>query len=129
MFVEGDQTPQEESGLIRAEAVFKFETPTSTTLKGRWEWSGGFLDLLNGRVQPGVGGATSSFEIVGTGRPNTDTAGWEYRYHGHLPRQRPTRDDQRPTLVGSVFRAKSHGHSKAGEVFSFIAVKQPDSSI
>src|SRR5215813_6284766 len=123
-FVEGDQTALRERQLIRAEAVFKLETPTSTTLKGAFEWAGGFLDLLNGTVQPGAGGEPSSFEIVGTGRPDTPTAGWEYHYHGHLTRV--------PALVGSVIRAKSHNgqpgggwRSAAGEVFSFIAVKRP----
>jgi len=122
-FVEGDQTTLRERQLIRAEAVFKLETPTSTTLKGAFEWSAGFLDLLNGTVQPGAGGEPSSFEIVGTGRPDTPTAGWEYHYHGHLTRV--------PALVGSVIRAKSHNgqpdgwRSPAGAVFSFIAVKQP----
>ena len=123
-FVEGDQTAPQERQLIRAEAVFKLETPNNTTLKGAFEWEGGFLDLLNGTVQPGAGGEPSSFEIVGTGRPDTPTAGWEYHYHGHLTRV--------PALVGSVIRAKSHNgqpgggwRSAAGEVFSFIAVKRP----
>ena len=54
------------------------------------------------------------FEIVGTGRPGTDTARWEYRYHGYLtPHWLKPRDasgvDEHPTLVGSVFRAKPHG--------------------
>ena len=123
-FVEGDQTAPQERQLIRAEAVFKLETPNNTTLKGAFEWEGGFLDLLNGTVQPGAGGEPSSLEIVGTGRPDTPTAGWEYHYHGHLTRV--------PALVGSVIRAKSHNgqpgggwRSAAGEVFSFIAVKRP----
>jgi hypothetical protein len=129
-FVEGDQTAPQEKELIVAEGVFRLETPTSTTLKGAFEmWSGWFLDLLNGRVQPdALGYDTSSFEIVGTGRPDTATAGWEYRYHGHLTRW-PDHIDDRPPLVGSVFRAKTHNgvppRSPAGEVFSFIAVKQP----
>jgi hypothetical protein len=118
-FVEGDQTPPQ---LIVGEGVFKLETPTSTTLQGAFELPGGFLDLLNGRVQSGAGGEPSSFEIVGTGRPDTSTAGWQYDYHGHLTRV--------PALVGSVIRAKSHNgrpdgwRSPAGVVLSFIAVKQ-----
>jgi hypothetical protein len=128
-FVEGDQTAPQERQLIVADGVFKLETPTSTTLKGALEGPGWFLDLLNGRVQPdALGYETSSFEIVGTGRPDTYTAGWEYHYHGHLTRW-PDHIDDRPPLVGSVFRAKTHNgvppRSPAGEVFSFIAVKQP----
>jgi hypothetical protein len=122
-FVEGDQTPLRERQLIRGEGVFKLETPTSTTLKGAFEWPGGFLDLLNRTVQPGAGGEPSSFEIVGTGRPNIPTADWEYHYHGHPTRNWPN------GLVGSVIRVKPHNgvpiRSPAGEVFSFIAVKQP----
>jgi len=94
------------------------------------EWEGGGLDLQ------GTADGTN-FDIVGTGRPNTPTAGWEYGYPGHLiPRWPKPPDanavDQRPTLVGSVIRAKPHNgqpgggwRSAAGEVFSFIAVKRP----
>jgi hypothetical protein len=65
------------------------------------------------------------FEIVGTGRPGTVTDGWEYRYHGHLSWQWARGPEgQTPTLVGSVIRVKPHGVSKAGEVFSFIALKR-----
>jgi hypothetical protein len=65
-------------------------------------------------------------EIVGTGWPGTDTAGWEYRYRGYLAPRWGRGDDQRPTLVGSVIRAKRHGDRPAGAVYSFIAVwKQP----
>ena len=114
-----------ELGLIRAEAVFNLQV-TGTTLAGTIEWPGpppGGLDLT-GTVPP----EPISFDIVGTGRPDSDTAGWEYHYHGHLTRHWPNGVDQRPALVGSVFRAKSHNgvpiSSPAGEVFSFIAVKQ-----
>jgi hypothetical protein len=68
--------------------------------------------------------------MVGTGRPGTDTAGWEYRYHGHLTRPWASAGtNQRAMLVGSVIREKSHNgqpggwHRWAGEVFSFIAHK------
>jgi hypothetical protein len=85
---------------------------------------GGFPLALTGTVRPGVGGEPASFDIVGTGRPGTDTAGWEYRYHGHLTRNWPHAVDQRPALVGSVIRVKAHDDRRANEVFSFIAVKQ-----
>ena len=123
-YVTGNQTPQEELELILAEADLKLETPTSPTgLEGTIEWPGGGLDL-KGTV---VWGERVSIDIVGTGRPGTDTAGWEYDYYGHLTSHWPkprdaTRVDQRPTLVGSVIRAKPHGESPAGSVYSFIAV-------
>jgi hypothetical protein len=57
-YVIGDQTPQKEHELVRAEAVINFQT-TSSSLEGTIEWpdvsgvSG--LDLKNGTVQPGAG--------------------------------------------------------------------------
>jgi hypothetical protein len=142
MYVIDRQSPQNELELIRANAVFNFETAPP-----RLEWDGGSSGLdLNVTVKPSVGVEPEinysvgnpnppgwqplSFYAVGTGRPNTDTAGWEYDYHGHLTRNWPNTDPkvQRPLLVGSVFRAKSHNgappRSPAGEVFSFIAVKE-----
>jgi len=126
-YVTGDQTPQEEWGLIRAEAVLNLQV-TATTLTGTMEWPG-----------PPPGGLTLNgivlqerehvcFGMVGTGRPGTGTDGWDYRYEGHLTQHWTSGIDQRPALVGSVLRAKTHngrGQSPAGEVFSFIAVKQP----
>src|SRR5262249_58810965 len=65
------------------------------TVEGTIEWPGGGLNLkgtvtLRERVgeRPGyVGDSRTFFEMVGTGRPGTDTDGWEYRYHGHLTRE------------------------------------------
>jgi hypothetical protein len=125
-YATGDQTPQQGLELILADGfVFNFQTPTSTTLEGTFgSPDGGFPLDLKGTVQPGVGGAPVSFEIVGTGRTGTETDGWEYRYQGHLTRNWPTGADQRPTLVGSVIRAKAHDDRRAGDVYSFIAVKR-----
>jgi hypothetical protein len=68
---------------------------------------------------------------VATGRPNTATEDWEFRYHGHLTGPRfPVPDwvkipiNQHPTLVGSVIKLGA-AWGNVGEVFSFIAVKQP----
>ena len=102
--------PPTAHGLILQEALFKLETPTDTTLQGTIEWQGGGLDLRG--TDRGSG-----FDIVGTGRPGTDTNGWEYRYDGYLISPLPHANDERPTLVGSVIRAKPHGDRKAGEVF------------
>jgi hypothetical protein len=110
--------------LIFAEAVFTFEVPSKTTLKGALDWPGGGLDLL-GTIRPGAEGAAPTVEIVGTGRPGTGTAGWEYDYYGHLAHSWPNGVDQVPAFVGSVIRAKPHGASPAGYVASFIAVKRP----
>ena len=108
--------------LLFAEAVFTFEIPNSTTLKGAIDWTGGGLDL-KGKIREDGGGPI--VEIVGTGRPNTDTANWEYDYHGQLAYHWPNGVNQTPAIVGNVIRAKPHNGNPAGVVASFIAVKQP----
>jgi len=146
-YVTGNQTPQEEWGLIRADrAVLNLDSylppgggsrQQPPYLRGALEWEGGGLNL-NGTVR--LYSAFESPDFVGTGRPDTDTAGWEYRYHGHrtgpwLPSRGGVQIpiNQHPTLVGSVIRVNPHTpkpgggwESPAGEVFSFIAVKQPN---
>jgi hypothetical protein len=110
--------------LIFAEAVFTFEIPTNTTLKGTIDWPGGGLDLQGTIRQDATTGAPI-VEIVGAGRPGTDTANWEYDYRGQLAYQWPNGVNQIPALVGNVIRAKPHGAAPAGYVASFIAVKRP----
>jgi hypothetical protein len=108
--------------ILFAEAVFTFQIPDATTLTGAIDWNGGGLDL-KGKVSD-RGGALV-VEIVGTGRPNTDTANWEYDYHGELAYQWPNGVNQVPAIVGNVIRAKPHNGNPAGVVASFIAVRQP----
>ena len=76
-------------------------------------------------VQPTAQGGAPSRAIIGTGRANTPTAGWEYDYYGYLAYRWPNGVNQVPALVGSVIRAKPHNGAPAGFVASFIAVKQP----
>lgn len=116
--------PAKALALIFAEAVFTFEIPSSTTLKGAIDWPGGGLDL-QGTIKPSGAGAGPAVEIVGTGRPGTSTDGWQYDYRGELAYQWPNGVNQVPALVGTVIRAKPHGPAPAGYVASFIAVKQP----
>ncbi|WP_159009580.1 hypothetical protein [Bradyrhizobium sp. S69] len=108
--------------LIFAEAIFNFEIVSPTELKGTIDWEGGGLDL-KGLIQPAD--ATESFrvKIIGTGRPGTGTAGWEYDYDAGPAYTWPNGVKQVPALVGSVIRAKPHGASPAGYVASFVAVK------
>jgi Raf kinase inhibitor-like YbhB/YbcL family protein len=120
----------EENALIFADARLTLSpTPDPLSLAGTIEWGEGGLNL-DGTFESW--GSYHSFDIRGTGRPNTQTAGWEYHYHGiQTPRwsQADGAVDQRPTVVGSVFRAKDHNgrpggwRSPAGYVASFIAVK------
>jgi len=121
--------PQGENELILQEADFKLETPTNWwTLRGKIEWPDRFLDL-QGEVRlfdpppTGEGGEPVGFQIMGTGRPGTATAGWEYHYGGYLTRHWEDRVAQRPALVGTVIRVKPHGEV-APAVAPFIAVKQ-----
>ena len=110
--------------LIFAEATFTFEIISSTSLKGTIDWGSGGLDL-KGTIRPAGARAPLTVEIIGTGRPGSPTADWEYDYYGHLAYQWPNGVNQVPALVGTVIRAKPHGNSPAGYVASFIAVKQP----
>lgn len=116
--------PDKALRLIFAEAVFTFEVPSSTSIKGRIDWEGGGLDL-QGTIRPGTAADEIAVEMVGTGRAGTGTAGWEYDYNGRLAHVWPNGVNQVPALVGTVIRAKPHGSAPAGYVASFIAVKQP----
>ena len=105
-YVWGDQTDQRELDLLVAEAEVNLKGAIDPfALEGTIEWPGvppGGLDLA-GTAQPGVGGELASFEITGSGRPGTNTAGWEYRYEGHLTRRWPDGINQVPTLVGQRY--------------------------
>ena len=79
--------------LLFAEAVFTFEIPTPTTLKGAIDWPGGGLNL-QGTVREDGGALVLA--IRGIGRPNTGTAHWEYDYHGQLAYRWPHGVNQRP---------------------------------
>jgi hypothetical protein len=109
--------------LVFAEAVFTFEIPDDTTLKGAIDWDGGGLDL-QGKVSDKDG--VVSAEIVGKGRAGTGTANWEYDYRAALAYHWPAGVKQVPSIVGTVLRAREHGPGNpAGVTASFIAVKQP----
>jgi hypothetical protein len=109
--------------LIFAEAVFTFALSDPTTLKGAIDWDGGGLDIW-GAVAPATADAPLSVALVGSGRANTDTAGWEYDYRGALAYEWPNGVNQVPALVGTVIRAKPHNGAPAGYVASFVAVKE-----
>lgn len=115
--------PAKALALIFAEAVFNFEI-SGPALKGTIDWPGGGLDL-QGIVQPATAGKGPSIEMVGIGRANSGTAGWQYDYSGQVAHHWTNGIDQVPALVGTVVRAKPHGSAPAGYVASFIAVKRP----
>src|SRR5262249_3669540 len=119
--VDGD--PNKALALFFAEAIFTFTIPSSTSLQGAIAWPGSGLALA-GDIKLGCDGLGPIVTITGTGRPGTDTEGWEYDYFGQLAHAWPNGVDQRPALVGSVIRAKPHNGAPAGYVASFVAVKQ-----
>lgn len=109
--------------LFFAEATFTFNINADGLLTGAIDWNGGGLDL-QGAVQPAETGSPLTVQIVGLGRPGTQTDNWEYDYFGYLAHSWPNGVAQVPALVGSVLRAKPHNGAPAGYVASFIAVKQ-----
>ena len=108
--------------LLFAEAVFTFEIPDDTTLKGAIDWDGGGLDL-SGKISDQCG--VVSIEVAGAGRAGTDTENWEYDYRGQIAFQWPNGVNQAPAIVGTVLRARPHNGAPAGVTASFIAVRQP----
>ena len=106
--------------LIFAEATFTFEI-SGTGLKGIIDWGSGGLDLkgtVSSTTPPAV-------EIIGLGRPGTQTDGWRYDYNGALAYEWPNAIDQVPAVVGTVIRVNAHGKgAPAGVTASFIAVKR-----
>jgi len=146
-FVTGNETPQEDAliagalDLTLATAPDPFYAAGMAAdpfyLVGTIGWQGtppGVLNVTGGWDQR-AGLEHRRFYLTATGRPDTQTAGWQYDYHGHMGRNwaKPpdaSRIDRHPTLVGSVIRVTPHNgqpgggwRSRAGEVFSFIAVK------
>jgi hypothetical protein len=118
-FVGNDK--QKALDLIFAEATFTFEI-SGADLKGIIDWGSGGLDL-KGTVSST---APLTVEIIGLGRPGTQTDGWRYDYHGNLAYEWPNAIKQVPAVVGSVIRVNAHGPgAPAGVTASFIAVKQP----
>ena len=129
-FVWGNQTPQEDPLIWGPDLALTLRTaPDPFHLEGTIEWQDGGLVLNGNALMERMEWATIVFDITGTGRPRTGTAGWEYRYHGHRTRWWAEGPRQPPFLVGSVIRAKPHngGDRPAGYVGSFIAMqRQPD---
>jgi hypothetical protein len=106
--------------LIFAEATFTFEI-SGTALKGAIDWDSGGLNLT-GTICPA---GPLTVQIVGMGRPGTDTETWRYDYNATLAHEWPNAVKQVPALVGTVIRVNAHGpKSPAGVTASFIAVKQ-----
>jgi hypothetical protein len=75
-------------GLIFAEANFTFSVDTPGKVTGTIDWGSGGLDLAVTIYTP-PSDASPMFEIVGTGRPGTQTDGWEYDYNCRFAHQWP----------------------------------------
>jgi hypothetical protein len=106
--------------LIFAEATFTFEI-SGNELKGIIDWGSGGLDL-KGTICPA---GPLTVQIIGMGRPGSQTDGWRYDYNATLAYEWPNAVKQVPALVGTVIRVNAHGpNSPAGYSASFVAVKQ-----
>lgn len=115
--------PQAALGLFFAEATFTFSIVADNRLEGTIDWGSGGLDLT-GTIAPVAGDESVDVEIIGMGRPGTQTDGWRYDYSGTLAHTWSNGVDQRPAIVGSVIRTLPHGNAPAGYVASFVAVKR-----
>lgn len=120
--VDGD--PDKAINLFFAEALFRFKAVSATEFEGVIDWGSGGLDMA-GRLKPGSPDLPVAFAITGTGRPGSQTDGWQYDYNGCVAYRWPNGIDQTASLVGTVIRAKPHSGAPAGYTASFIAVKRP----
>jgi hypothetical protein len=83
-----------------------------------------FMDMT-GRA---TDGSPPTLELEGLGRTGTGTADFDYKYVAYPAPAFSDAVDQRPTLVGTVMRAKPHGGAPAGVTASLIAVRRGDAS-
>jgi hypothetical protein len=128
--VTGKLTPEEDALIVGALDLTLDRGVDAFYLVGTIGWRdpppGGVLNV-SGTIDESAGPEHQRFNLTAFGRQDTATDGWEYEYHGHMGRNWAMPDgsrvDRHPTLVGSVIRVRPHGDRKAGEVFSFIAVK------
>jgi len=102
--------------------TFTFATPAPDKVQGTLDMGDDLVLDLHGTVAASTH-APLTVHIIGTGRPHTDTDGWEYDYHGFLGYMWPNGVHQVPSLVGTIVRAKPHDGGAAGVTASFIAVK------
>jgi hypothetical protein len=116
--------PNKAVALIFGEGVYTFETPSGDALRGTFDMGGGYVLDLNGTIHSPTPDSPGTVEIAGIGRNGTPTAGWEYDYYGYTNHDWPNAINKKPTLVGTVIRAKPHDGAPAGFVASFVAVKQ-----
>jgi hypothetical protein len=92
-------------------------------IQGTLDMGSGYVLDLQGTMRTNTPEIPEIYEIVGTGRAGTPTAGWEYDYHAFENFHWPRGVNQVRSLVGSVIRAKPHNGEPAGVTGSFIAVK------
>jgi hypothetical protein len=110
--------------LLFGEGVMTLAVSQGGKVTGTFDMGDNYVLDLSGTVA--TSGGETVIRLIGPGRPNTPTAGWEYDYAGTLAYTWPTGVDQIPAIVGTVLRAKPHGpNAPAGVTTSFMAVKQP----
>lgn len=118
-----DGDPDKLAALLFAEAEFRLQVDDSGNITGVIDWGSGGLDL-KGTIRVTAGGGPLTVDMIGTGRPGSQTDGWQYDYYAYGAHEWPNGVNQVPALVGSVLRAKPHGSAPAGYSASFIAVKK-----
>jgi hypothetical protein len=116
-------TPFEKLELWRATLTVE-ESATLGAFQGRLDGEPGEGLILNGTISYG-GTVAVRFQGRGDGNASKD---WVYDYLGFLIPQWNNGVDQRPALVGTIVRTKSHksgtGIAPAGSVAQWIAVKR-----
>ena len=103
--------------------IFTFTMPSPDKVQGTLDMGNDLVLDLDGTVTAATGEAPLTVHIIGNGRPNTGTDGWEYDYHGVLGYMWPNGVDQIRSLVGTIVRAKPHNGRSAGVTASFIAAR------
>jgi hypothetical protein len=118
--------------LLLAEGEMVFEAGDASSARGQLAFRSKVPKRTDARLElrgSVEAGAPAVVRFRGIGDFATSAKGWVYDYVGYLVPEWPGGIGQQAAIVGSVTRAKAHpgvgGKTEpAGQVFSFIAVKQ-----
>ncbi len=110
--------------LIFGEGTLSINVTDETTLRGVLDFGGGFVMDLFGTIIAGSALMPATLMVTGTGREGTSTAKWVYQYLGYIVPNWPQGVGQVSAIVGTVVRTIPHDDRSAGEVASFVIVKQ-----
>lgn len=92
-------------------------------ISGTLDMGGGYVLDIAGLNEIGSSSAQPDYlRMIGKGRANTPTAGWQYDYQAYLAPMWPTGVAQVPAYIGSVLRAVPHNGKPAGVTASFMMI-------